>query len=185
MCSSCPPCPFSLFSPNVQRSSIPFLSFFFSHTPTTTTTSPYLSHFQKKMYEKATCIAFQTAATCLALQAPKSSTNTETADKVKKDSLLVASYAHLVSPLGQSIVISASTLYIVLLHRGIIPPHLKTWQLITTISSVLAVALRYWAFKTLGRLFTVCFILWDRLYTPCFLALRRHAISFFPTPVSL
>lgn len=110
------------------------------------------------MYEKATCIAIQTAATYLALQAPKSSTNTETADKVKKDSFLVTSYAHFVSPLGQSIIISASTLYIVLLYRGIIPPHLKRWQLITTGSGVLAVALRYWAFRTLGRLFTVCFI---------------------------
>lgn len=106
------------------------------------------------MYAKATCILVQTAATYLALRAPKSSTKAENADKVKKNSLLVASYVLFLTPLGQSILLSVSTLYLVLLHRGVIPAHLKTWQLVTTMSSVLASLLRNWAFRTLNRLFT-------------------------------
>ncbi|KAG0337042.1 hypothetical protein BG000_005887 [Podila horticola] len=105
------------------------------------------------MLTKAVCIAIQTAATCKALQRPKS-TKAETRDKIRKETLLVNSYRALISPLGQSIVVSISTLYLVLVHQGTIPSELRTWQLVTVISSVLASALRYWAYKTLDRFFT-------------------------------
>ncbi|KAG0038541.1 hypothetical protein BGZ82_011659 [Podila clonocystis] len=90
----------------------------------------------------------------MALHTPKS-TKEENADKVQKDSLLVASYSAIVSPLGQSIVVSVSTVYLVLLHQGVIPAQLMAWQLVTMISSVLATALRHWAYKTLDRFFTL------------------------------
>ncbi|KAF9327256.1 hypothetical protein BG006_009402 [Podila minutissima] len=89
----------------------------------------------------------------MALQRPKS-TKTENVDKIQKETLLVDSYRALVSPLGQSIVVSVSTLYLFLMHQGTIPAELKSWQLLTMISSVLATALRHWALKTLDRFFT-------------------------------
>ncbi|KAF9314657.1 hypothetical protein BG003_003951 [Podila horticola] len=86
------------------------------------------------MLAKAVCIAIQTAATCKALQRPKS-TKAETRDKIRKETLLVNSYRALISPLGQSIVVSISTVYLVLVHQGTIPSELRTWQLVTVISS--------------------------------------------------
>ncbi|KAG0088599.1 hypothetical protein BGZ93_002664 [Podila epicladia] len=105
------------------------------------------------MYAKAVCIVIQTATTCVGLQRPKSTT-TENGDKIQKDTLLVDSYRVLVSPLGQSIVVSVSTLYLFLMRQGTIPAELKTWQLVAMVSSVLATALRRWAYKTLDRFFT-------------------------------
>lgn len=107
------------------------------------------------MFAKAVCIAVQTLITYLAMQTPKGQALKESTDRVKKDPLFVAVYVSFVSPVGQAIVISLSTLYLLLMYHGTIPAYLKPWQTAICALSVFALALRYWAFNTLDRLFTV------------------------------
>ncbi|KAF9902310.1 hypothetical protein EC991_005050 [Linnemannia zychae] len=105
------------------------------------------------MYAKAACIIAQTVANYLSIAAPQSSAHVKT-DKIKKNSFLLESYIYIVGTWGLWIIPSLSALYLIQMYQGVISPHLKTWQLATTIISVLATLLRRWAFKTLDRFFT-------------------------------
>ncbi|KAF9375007.1 hypothetical protein CPB97_011759 [Podila verticillata] len=107
------------------------------------------------MLAKTACIAVQTLVTYLAMKPPKAPAKKESTDKVKKDPLFVAIYVGFISPPGQAIVISLSTIYLALVYHGTIPAHLRPWQTATCVLSVFALALRYWAYKTLDRFFTL------------------------------
>ncbi|KAF9579751.1 hypothetical protein BGW38_003864 [Lunasporangiospora selenospora] len=107
------------------------------------------------MLAKAICLSIQTVAVILSLRPPKSSSTKEKADKVKDEGILYHLMIKLMIDCGPPALLASTALYIILMIQGVISDELKAWQVYATILSVFGYLLRAWAFRTLGRFFTV------------------------------
>ncbi|KAF9895880.1 hypothetical protein BX616_008637, partial [Lobosporangium transversale] len=87
------------------------------------------------MFAKAACISLHTLAAILSFRPPASSNTKEKEDKVKDEGLFSTVILRGMQ-FGQSAAVIVTAIYILLMHRGIIPGTLKPWQALTTATGV-------------------------------------------------